>query len=198
MPYLTATEVRELLDHVFADTTKFPDALLDNLISSFEAVAEEYRGVAYTPRTAVEAHTPLRGSGGVVLRRPAATAVTEIDVDGDTLDPAAYRLLPADGIVVVRGGFSAWWGTFPPVVTVTYTHGFTAVPQPILDACAEYVRGAAMVRTSKTSRDVIYTSAQGTTTRYSTPDPAKGRPTGWTECDRLLNSMADYRTPAVW
>lgn len=64
-------------------------------------------------------------------------------------------------------------------------------------ACAEYVSVVSTSRSSGTSRDVVAQSIDGSWTRYSTPDMAAGRPTGWTEVDRLLNSLADYRVPGI-
>ena len=40
---------------------------------------------------------------------------------------------------------------------------------------------------------VIGQSFEGTYTRFSTPDWNAGRPTGYLEVDRLLNSLPDYR-----
>lgn len=74
---------------------------------------------------------------------------------------------------------------------------YTTPPEVILRACAEYVLCVVTSQASGTSRDVIAQSMDGSWTRYSTPDWAAGRPTGWTEVDRLLNSMPDYRVPGV-
>jgi hypothetical protein len=50
---------------------------------------------------------------------------------------------------------------------------------------------------SSVPRDIIATSADGMSTRYSTPDWGAGRATGYLEIDRLLNTLPDYRTPAI-
>lgn len=74
---------------------------------------------------------------------------------------------------------------------------YVTPPETILDACAEYVVSVVRNRSVGTSRDVIAQSFDGGVTRYSTPDWRAGRPTGYLEVDRLLNSMPDYRIPGI-
>lgn len=75
---------------------------------------------------------------------------------------------------------------------VTFTIG--TPPAPVLRACREYVRSCALADQSSVPRDVISQSfGDGGYTRYSTPDWEAGRPTGYLEVDRLLNSLDDYR-----
>jgi hypothetical protein len=74
---------------------------------------------------------------------------------------------------------------------VTVTIG--GCPNTLLRACREYVRSCALADSSNVTRDVIGQSADGGYTRYSTPDMRAGRPTGYLEVDRLLNSLRDYR-----
>lgn len=67
-------------------------------------------------------------------------------------------------------------------------------PAVLLRACREYVRSCALSDQSKVPRDVIAQSfGDGGYTRYSTPDWDAGRPTGYLEVDRLLNSLDDFR-----
>jgi hypothetical protein len=81
-------------------------------------------------------------------------------------------------------------------VSVTYSHGIDT-PAVAVRACAEYVRAVALAERSGTSRDVIAQSFDGGFTRYSTPDWSRGRPTGFLEVDRLLDTLPDYRVPGV-
>lgn len=74
---------------------------------------------------------------------------------------------------------------------------YASPPETILDACAEYVVSVLRGRSSGTSRDVIAQTFDGGMTRYSTPDWGAGRPTGYLEVDRLLNSLPDYRVPGI-
>ncbi len=70
-------------------------------------------------------------------------------------------------------------------------------PETILDACAEYVAAVSRSRSAGSTRDVIAQTFDGGLTRYSTPDWGAGRPTGYLEVDRLLNSLPDYRLPGI-
>lgn len=78
-------------------------------------------------------------------------------------------------------------GVFDPTVDL---------PENLLAGCAEYCSALLTSRSSGTSRDVIAMTAEGSWTRFSTPDRTKGRPTGWTEPDRLINSL-EPRIPGI-
>jgi hypothetical protein len=78
-------------------------------------------------------------------------------------------------------------------VVVAYDHGYDQPPPLVLRACRQYVRSCALADLSGMPRDVIGQSIDGGYTRYSTPDKAAGRPTGYLEVDRLLNSLPDLR-----
>lgn len=69
-----------------------------------------------------------------------------------------------------------------------------SIVDPVLArACKEYVRACALASRSNVPRDVISQSVEGLTTRFSTPDKRAGRPTGYIEVDRLLNSLPNRR-----
>lgn len=74
---------------------------------------------------------------------------------------------------------------------------YLSPPTLVMRACAEYVSAVLRADRSGTSRDVIAQSFDGGVTRYSTPNWGAGRPTGFLEVDRLLNSMPDYRLPGA-
>ena len=83
-------------------------------------------------------------------------------------------------------------------LTANATASGTGVTLSIVDpvlarACREYVRASAVATRSNVARDVISQSVEGLTTRFSTPDKAAGRPTGYLDVDRLLNSLPDRR-----
>ena len=95
----------------------------------------------------------------------------------DTLDEAAGR-----AHLCTRGR-----------MTAGIRHGATSTPAALLDACTEYVLCVARNRASGVSRNTLSEATDAGTTRYSTPDWSAGRPTGWLEVDRLLNTLPDYR-----
>jgi hypothetical protein len=77
--------------------------------------------------------------------------------------------------------------------TVAFRHGMTSTPSLLLDACTEYVLCTLQARSSGVSRNTLSIATEAGTTRYSTPDWHAGRPTGWLDVDRLLNSLPDER-----
>lgn len=186
MAYLTAAEVRDRVRHLPSDIT---DDEINSLVAEFEEIAEEYRGVAFTPRSHTE--TVYRPSSSVILTRYPLRSVTSFTVDGDA-GTVADLTLDTNLSTIYGGG----WFTATPVV-VTYSHGLDAPPEVLLRACAEYVRAVAMADRSGQGRDVIAQSFDGGITRYSSPSWSDGRPTGFLEVDRLLNSLPDYRIGGV-
>lgn len=199
-PYLTPAQIRARVP-VLADTSKYPDDVLAELVAEFEQVAEDYRGVAFTPRTAVETQTIAPGSTVLILNHPRVRSVASVVVDGTTLSASTYRT--TDVGLEFASGLSAGGGYATAAVVTTYDHGFD-VPTPtvapgamLLRGCRLFVSFEAVADRSAVPRDIIATSADGITSRYSTPNKAEGRPTGYVVLDRQLNGLTDYRHPAV-
>lgn len=196
-PYTTAANVRSLV-RPLADEDIYTDALLEAYISEFEAVAENYRGVAFTPRSATE-RLSLLDASFLQLNWPRVRSITSITIDGTTQTTDQYQL---DDYGRVIGLLSSGPNPYGSWATVTYSHGYDAPPSLpygplVIRACVQYVRGSALRDQSDLNRDVISFSDGGMTYRYSTPDKSSGRPTGFIEVDRLLNSLPDYRTVGV-
>lgn len=191
MPYMTASALRSAVP-ALNDTGKYPDSVLTGLITEFEEIAEEYRGVAYIPRTATETFTVPLASSAIILRHVRVRSVTSVVIDGNTVDPTSYDYTD-HGTLVTRVGFLG--SAYMPVsrAVIVYSHGYDSPPQGVLRACRMYVYYSAMADRSAVPRDIIATSADGLTTRYSTPDIRAGRPTGYLDVDRLLNSQPDER-----
>jgi hypothetical protein len=177
------------------------DAIAD-LIAEFIEIAERYRGVTFGATTATEVFSnatevygsvdqwPLRADARpdvhtVQLARWPVQSVTSVTVDGDAVTPV--RVTDTGLVYLPRVGAET---------VVVYVHGID-VPAAAKRACGEYVRAVALAERSGTSRDVIAQSFDGGMTRYSTPNWAQGRPTGFLEVDRLLESVPDYRVPGV-
>lgn len=198
-PYLTPAQLRADVE-TLANTGKYPDTVLQGLVAEFEQIAEEYRGVAFTPRTAVETQTICSGATSITLNWPRVRSITSVVVDGTTIDASTYRVTEA-GILQSSTGLVIA-GAFPEAqAVITYSHGYdvpttTVAPgSALLRACREYVKACAVADRSNVGREIIRTTGDGVTNRYSTPDKAAGRPTGFLEIDRILNSLPDYRIP---
>lgn len=187
-PYLTATAAKER-DHRLV-TLGALDTAIDGQVRSFEELAEEYRGVAYTPRTEVQAFH-LERADRVLLARTRVRSVSAITLDGTAVAASRYKLDAAAGVIRFTAPVSG-------VLVVTYPHGHDEPASVLLDACTEYVVSALTSRASGASRNTLSQGGAETgTTRYSTPNMAEGRPSGWLEVDRLLNTLADERVPVA-
>lgn len=197
-PYLVPDDLRSVRGLESSDA--YPDDVLASYVAEFEGIAEMYRGVAFTPRTAVET---VSGAGApvslftVLLSWPKVRAVTSVALDGDAVDTDLYRLTDL-------GAVYASAGLYGTTVVVTYSHGYDLPStgwlgaENLLNACKQYVRSCAKRDESGVARDTLsIATGDGGTIRYSTPDPAAGRPTGYLDVDRLLNLLPDYRHPGI-
>lgn len=193
MAYQTATELRAAVTAI-QDSDKFPDDRLDELVAEFESIAEDYRGVAYEPRTATETHVLSEGGRWLRLRWPDTRSVTSVTITSPSVGGTS-TVIASDGYLAVADGYVHYPVGFAggTIVVVVYAHGADDPPPSVVRACREYVRACALTDRSGVPRDVIAQSEGGSYTRFSTPDRTAGRPTGFLEVDRLLNSLPDRR-----
>ena len=170
------------------DTNKWSDTVLTDLISEFENIAEMYLGVAFVSRTVTGETHYLQGQSMLRTYWKEVTAVSSITV---TPWQSTTQTLSASDLQIHRNTGDVFLGScYSGVAVISYMHGYATTPAPILRACREYVRSCALRDYSTVGRDVIAQSVDGGgTTRYSTPDWNAGRPTGYIEVDRLLNSQ---------
>jgi hypothetical protein len=183
-PYLTASEVRTRVPQL-ANTTNFTSDELNRLVAEFEDIAERYRGVAFTPRSISDTWT--QPDWKVQLTHWPVRSITSVVYDTTTSDLTK---------IMFDKNTARVWGddwTRSKALTITYSHGLDAPSPQLLRATAEYVRACALADRSGNSRDVISQSFDGGVTRFSTPSWEMGRPTGYLEVDRILNSLPDYR-----
>lgn len=183
--YLTASAAKTRDDRLKA----FTDGEVTAQIASFEPIAERYLGAAQTPRTTTYTANGHRGTT-FELPHVQVTAVSAVTLDGTALSSDQRATIVPN---IARGSLYYPGGWCADTVTVAYTHGLAAVPAAVLDACTEYVVSVLTSRKSGASRNTLSVATDVGTTRYSTPDWGAGRPTGWLEVDRLLNSARDYR-----
>ncbi len=189
MAYLTPAQVRSRIPALSNQTT-YTDTELTNLVAEFEDIAERYLQTAFQTRTATAEQT-VRPNKWVQLANRPVVSVSAFSVDGVAGLLTDLTTEKATGLIYGP----AWYGA--DVLTVTYTYGIATPPEPLLRACAEYCRSVAFADRSGQSRDVIAQSFDGSMTRYSTPDWNRGRPTGFLEVDRLLNSFREYIAPGL-
>ena len=187
--YATLPELRAL--DGLGSVSGYPTARLVAARDEFARIVEQYRGVSYVPRLAVE-RLVGDGSSVLLLSNPAVRSVRSVTVNGTALTLADVGI--ADSHIEHRTGFAVPTSAGPNVVVV-YEHGYDGPNDNVRHACMEYVRSSLLRGTSTPARDVIFEGVDGT--RYSTPSFADRRPTGWFEVDRRLNSEPDRRLPGI-
>ena len=155
---------------------------------SFEALAEEARGVAYVPRLAVETR-PGSGLCRLMVGHRQVRSVVSIEIDG-TAQSLTDVTGTADGYIDAPFAFPAGAS-----IAVVYEHGYDAPPGALVAACREYVRSKLLAETSDQGRNVIaFTNlATGEQFRYGTADWSAGRFTGLEDVDALIRSVPDER-----
>lgn len=258
--YQTAAQIRAAVSDL-ADTSKFPDAVIENHVETFARIVENYRGVSYEPRTTVQTiFTRSDPRTALTLFFPKIRSITSVTVTSPAVDGTTTTLTATDythepDLGILHGSFAS-----NSKVVVVYVHGLgyrtltdgvttnadatvtsvtggfitadiglpvsgTGIPDGaqiasinsatsieltvnatasatvtltiehpiIVDACRQYVRSCALAGRSGVPRDVISQNVEGTVNRFSTPDKNAGRPTGYLDVDRLLNSLPDFR-----
>lgn len=176
-PLLSAAEVKALEPRLVNEQ----DAKINRLVAVFEGIVADYRGVSYRPRRNTYTGTPR--DGWLELPHVEVTEIVEL-VDEDDNEVTHLRLDSQRGRIRVR--------SLGPL-SCTYTHGLAEPSDLVAGACAEFVMRRIVADNSGTSRDVLSQNFDGGTTRYSTPDPANGRPTGFLQIDADLNLERDRR-----
>lgn len=110
---------------------------------------------------------PLSGvSGQIVLPQYPVTAVPAITVEGQALTENIDYAWSDRGVVTFRGSVCIGWVTgLPPLVTITYTHGYNPLPADI----AEIVLGSAKRYIDAPSDQVVESETLGSwSVKYST------------------------------
>jgi hypothetical protein len=192
---LAADEIRELVE-ALNDDAKFPDEVLDGLVAEFTDVARDYRGQAFEATSETETTVLAESTTWLRLRWPLVTAVASVTVTAPAVGGTSTSLSASDYTVDAETGHLYYPAGFTAGsrVVVAYTHGEDGTTNaPLVRACRLYVRSCALSDRTTVGRDVIATTVDGNIQRFSTPDANAGRPTGWLEVDRLLNSLPDRR-----
>jgi hypothetical protein len=176
MPWMTADDVTTRRPGI-SDAT---DGAIEALIAEFEQLAERYLGVSYLTREAVHTGFPVDG----VLELPHLQVVSVESLVDENDTAVTYKLNKRRGTIYDLRHHGE--------LTAEYTHGLNAPTPRLLGACARWVERMIVVDRTGTSRDVLSQSFESGTTRYSTPDWAAGRPTGFLQIDADLNAERSY------
>lgn len=107
---------------------------------------QSYTGMELFPGSTSETvHHPTNFSrlgGRLVLRQRPVTAITEVRIDGDLIDPADYQFVGPTGILQVTPSapLSQTLPDWPTTVTIEYEYGFDPIPAFLKAVCLEVAR----------------------------------------------------------
>lgn len=164
------------------------DPEIERLVLRFGEIAEDYLGVACPPREDTWTAKPRCGwldlpwvqilTCEVVDENDNAVTVDEIDARRGRVKVSATGLLTA----------TATFG----IGTAATEEEDASADELYLSACATYVERMISVDKSGAGRDTLLITTDAGTTRYSTPNKAERRPTGFLQVDNDLNALHDY------
>lgn len=176
MAYATAAEAKTRQDRL----ATVSDTLIDDAIAEFAVLAERYCGDVFGSRSVTYdiAARPLPAA--LQLRTGNVSAVT-LTCDGTAVDMTRVIVGAAAGTLARI----PWPTVWPTTASVAYTAGL-AVPVGIKRVACQYAAEVLGSEGSGMSRDVRWQGSDGAVS-FVTPDWDRGRPTGWTEIDRVLN-----------
>lgn len=165
--YFTVAEARALAP--LQDMGKYPDADIDAMRVAVEEALEHACGVAFVPRVTTPITEILDGDGTdeIVLKdwaRPITISAATVSTIALTSDQLAALVLSADGTIYSP----ALWTRGRRNVSITYTHGWPAVPGRVKRAA---IRGTKrfLVDTPVNDRAIsIVNSEDGTVQRLVT------------------------------
>lgn len=177
------------------NTGKFTTAMLLEELENCEDIVERITGVAWVRRYARES-LQGDGTGSLLLRWPKAASVIAVTVDGVAQTVSEFSV---DGRLLV------WESkTFPvssdgaPNVIVDYEHGYQVPAPKLAREVKKWCRNELLARFSDQPSDQIRQVFDGLTIQFSTPDPARGRPTGILTLDPVLTAPdIMHRTPGI-
>jgi hypothetical protein len=182
--------------HNLADTTKFTNAELAAATDWFETLFEDYTGVAWVPRTAVdERHY---GTGGMnILAHPPPPTLSAVRAYSDATTTVYYTAAELADLYleesgVIRRNTLGWFTSGYGLVAVDYTHGYDSPPPDVVEAAKTAIR-AHLIDDYQANRQYAVQSEQGII-RTSQPGPDK--PFGLPEVDAVANRR-NHRCPSV-
>lgn len=125
----TITDVRDH-NRALQDSTKYQDSKILDAIEVAEQIMEEAAMVAFVPR---EKTVTLYGDGTRTLILPDVEVAT---IDAMSVNGVALTETELASLVVRKSGLlTGMYFTAGAELTITYTHGFTTPPAPIVRAC---------------------------------------------------------------
>ncbi len=178
--------------------TDFSAALLIELRDEFEDMVEGIIGVALVRRYQRDLLDQNNSAQTVLLSKFEPVTLLSVKVDGVAQTLSQFTLFPQGKLRWNTQGFPASTSTYGARnIAAAYEHGRVAPPPQMRREALKWIRSEAKGRISLAERNMISQSyGDGTSTRFSTADPGKGRPTGIMSLDPLLMRLM-MSTPGI-
>lgn len=152
--------------------------LLNEVCEEINDLCEDYCNVAFAPRLSRETFNYTR-SGSVAFRWAEVASLVLAVGDGINI---ANGLFDLRGSVLRTPSYGWPWRE----LVVSYQHGLAAPPPKLAREALGAARETVLTRATRSPRGTISEITGGTVVRYSTPNLAEGRPTGYLTLDPLL------------
>lgn len=187
MAYLSLAQVRALPN--LSDTAKFTDAALTAAVSWFEAVFEDYTGLAFETRTVNDERHYVMSAGFIELDHLYPRAVSavrsyssaSVSVPYTAAELADLEVAPSGVLRRVGGSsFSSSYG----IVAVDYTHGKTATPPADVVEAAKTAVRAHLIDDYQANRQFAVSTEAGI---IRTSQPGPDTPFGLQQVDEVAN-----------
>lgn len=179
--YVKTSELRAL--HGLSEASTYPTDRLLEVLAEVETTTEDTVGLAFVPRFHRER---LYGDGSrwLILNKRKIRDLISVTIDGVA---ATLTDLDVEGSTLVHKTSSfPVSGDGAPNVIAEYSHGLSAPPPNLRRETLQYVRNLLLDEEGPLRGNVISQVVEGMTTRFSTPDPDKGRWTGDLKFDAML------------
>lgn len=191
-PYVPLADLQ-----VLPNLAKFTDAQLAAACDWFEALFEDYTGVAWVPRTVTdERHQVPRDL--LILDHIKPRTVDAVRTYSDATTTTAYTaaeladLLVEPSGVIRRNTFGWFTTTSYGLVAVDYTHGYDTPPPDVVEAAKTAIR-AHLLDDYQANRQYAVSTEAGII-RSSQPGP--DRPFGLPDVDAVANRR-NHRCPSI-
>lgn len=173
---------------------RFPNERLAEAIAIVEDLVAAETGVSWTPRYGRD---DLVGddSDWLILTNRRPTELIAVTIDGTSKDVADFAIGAGGRLIYKTGSFPVPTNGAPNV-SVSYVHGYTQPAPDLRREGLEFAAEMLLGHEGPLSSHVISETVEGTTIRYSTPNPERGRRTGHIGLDAALVAH-DHRTPGV-
>lgn len=196
-PYFTTAELRGLPD--MSDQVRFPDARLTAARQWIEAIIERECGTSFVYRTVANERASGDGRDLLALGSTYVRTVSALTVDGTVYTAPQLAALYVAGGLVYAGSGTTWPSTSRGNITVTYTHGWSAVPPADLkEAAMRAARNWLLSQSAWSGLDSRTTSLSNSDGTFTISTPGQDRPTGWPDVDATIIAWRNrVRVPKV-